>query len=456
MPDTGQPANRIDELRQRFEEQPDSRVYLQLADEYRRLGLPEEAIGVLEQGLAKRPKDLSGLVALGRCRLEVGQVDDALEVLEGVISRDAAHLVANKLLIEAYLRQGEADKARQRLELYKLLNDRDPEIEELEARLKETQRSAREEARASEAPTVKLEELAAEAAAEGTPEAEANELPEASFEELPAASLEELPEASFEELPATGSGAEDPLFELEEDPAAPQPAAPEHEASEPSASEPFGPLPGPADVESLRHSLEHGVLFPLSMEAFLPPPAPELEAPEPAAPEEPEPVEESAPEETPAIPLETEELPVGETVGETVDETVDEAPDEESETRAVEQPDAAELPPLAEAAAGEIADGGEEAESATVTLAELYLKQGHVEEAVRIYHRVLERDPGNEAALRAIEELAAEGRAQASPGLTAAQLLAELPAGEVPAGLTAKKVLVLNAYKQRLRRHHVR
>ncbi|NJL27969.1 MAG: tetratricopeptide repeat protein, partial [Thermoanaerobaculia bacterium] len=126
MPELGPPANKIEELRRRFEEQPASRIFLQLAEEYRRLGLPEQAIEVLEAGLAKRPGDLSGMVALGRCRLEIGLLEAAVETLEGVIARDAAHLVANKLLIEAHLQLGDAERAGQRLELYKLLNAADP------------------------------------------------------------------------------------------------------------------------------------------------------------------------------------------------------------------------------------------------------------------------------------------------------------------------------------------
>ena len=57
-------------------------------------------------------------------------------MLERVVKQDATQMVANKLLVRAYLDTGEADKARERLDLYSLLNDSDPEIEELRRRLR--------------------------------------------------------------------------------------------------------------------------------------------------------------------------------------------------------------------------------------------------------------------------------------------------------------------------------
>ena len=52
-------------------------------------------------------------------------------------------MVANKLLVRAYLETGEPDKARERFDLYSLLNDSDPEIEELRRRLNVLERPSR-------------------------------------------------------------------------------------------------------------------------------------------------------------------------------------------------------------------------------------------------------------------------------------------------------------------------
>jgi hypothetical protein len=81
----------------------------------------------------------------------------------------------------------------------------------------------------------------------------------------------------------------------------------------------------------------------------------------------------------------------------------------------------------------------------TATLGELYLRQGHLGEAQKIFHQVLERDPDNEVALRGLEAIARRRTA----ALTAPELLG----GEEPQvkGLTSRKILLLQRYLQQLR-----
>src|SRR5947209_6714927 len=75
--------DRLAQLRARWESDPSSRIFLQLAEEYRHQGRVREA-----------------------------------------------------LLVRAYIETSEPEKARERLDLYTLLNDSDPEIEELRRRLR--------------------------------------------------------------------------------------------------------------------------------------------------------------------------------------------------------------------------------------------------------------------------------------------------------------------------------
>ena len=126
---------RLNDLKLRWERDPSSRLFLQLADEYRKVGQVAEAVSVLEKGLEHRPNDLSAMVALGRCRLELEDVEQASELLDNVVARDPTHIVANKLLLDANLQMGDAQKAAQRLETYRLLNDRDPELDHFAYRL---------------------------------------------------------------------------------------------------------------------------------------------------------------------------------------------------------------------------------------------------------------------------------------------------------------------------------
>lgn len=508
MPESGLPANKIDELRRRFEEQPASRVFLQLAEEYRRLGLPEQAVEVLEAGLAKRPGDLSGMVALGRCRLELGNLEGAVEILDGVIARDAAHLVANKLLIEAHLQQGDAERAGQRLDLYKLLNDRDPEIDDLETRLRALRRGAREAAEASvnEAPPFGAEIPLDDPFAAGLGAAQHVEPPPApepvfTPEPLPVTPIAPTPAVAMA-LPFEGNGA---IFALDPLPIVDLDALWQASAARPRTLhrrvEPFGPLPLPS-IGDVRTMLTAGVVFPSLMPAeALPSELPAIEIPAAAEPSHVEPLAEEPPEvmkryepveatvevsaadvlaSRPPAPL-FEETFENEPATVSIDlpEPIELPPAMRSEPLvarsfyeeavieepAIEEPPVkeppAEEPPVEEAVIEEPAieepvptppEPEPEIPVATVTLAELYLAQGHVAEARRIFAEVLGRDPHNLLARAALARL----EPPVHQRLTAGHLLAVLPVGEVPQGLTAKKVLVLSAYTQRLRRRHVR
>ena len=131
----GSLPDRLAQLRSRWEADPASRIFLQLAEEYRHQGRLHEALAVLDEGLKEHPGYLSALVAKGRCLLELGQPEPAREVLERVVRQDATQMVANKLLVRTYLETGQAARARERLDLYSLLHDGDPEVEDLWARI---------------------------------------------------------------------------------------------------------------------------------------------------------------------------------------------------------------------------------------------------------------------------------------------------------------------------------
>ena len=125
----------IEELRQRWEEDPSPQLSMQLAEEYRRQNLRADAAGVLTRALEENPEHVAARVALGRFKSELGEVEEACDLLERVVTEDPTHLVASKLLVSLYLERGDERQARDRLDLYKLLNESDPEIEVLEARL---------------------------------------------------------------------------------------------------------------------------------------------------------------------------------------------------------------------------------------------------------------------------------------------------------------------------------
>ena len=131
MPETSQPTS-LDALHQRWKVDPTPQLSLHLADELGRHNRQAEAVEVLEQTLRAHPEHVAAQVALGRVRLALGQHLPASQVLEKVVTDDPTHLVANKLLVNLYLDLGKEKQARDRLDLYALLNESDPDIEQLE------------------------------------------------------------------------------------------------------------------------------------------------------------------------------------------------------------------------------------------------------------------------------------------------------------------------------------
>ena len=125
----------IDELRSRWESDPTPNISLQLAEEYRRLDRRQEAVEVLTRVLDEHPNHMASRVAMGRYRLEMGDTEEARRLLEQVVAEDPTHLVAGKLLVKLYIEIGDKKQAQDRLDLYKLLNEGDPEVEDLEQRL---------------------------------------------------------------------------------------------------------------------------------------------------------------------------------------------------------------------------------------------------------------------------------------------------------------------------------
>jgi tetratricopeptide (TPR) repeat protein len=307
MPETSQPTS-LDALHQRWKADPTPQLSLHLADELGRHNRQAEAVEVLEQTLRAHPEHVAALVALGRLRLLLGEQVAALEVLEKVVGGDPTHLVANKLLVDIYLDLGNEKQARDRLDLYALLNESDPDIEQLERKF---------------APYVVFR------------------LPS-----LPPPP----PDLATLEPPSLAATAPEVV-----------PAAPTLPRARPAVTPPAEPFPevweGIEDGEYWRRIAAEGI-FPLLADA---------------APAEPVPV----------------------------------------------------------------------TEEATVTLGELYLKQGHLPEAANTFREVLEREPGNLPAREGLEEVELQQAPQASQTPEVAQ------SGEVES--KERKARALKNYLRRLR-----
>jgi hypothetical protein len=82
-----------------------------------------------------------------------------------------------------------------------------------------------------------------------------------------------------------------------------------------------------------------------------------------------------------------------------------------------------------------------------VTLARLYLEQGHLDDAERAFRSVLDRQPGDPLAARGLEEVARLRGREEPPLGGIAGLGGEPPTGDV----RARKVSLLQDYLRRIR-----
>ena len=441
--------DRLAQLKARWESDPSSRIFLQLAEEYRHQGRTREALAVLDRGLQEHPGYLSALVAKGRCHLELGEADASRSVLERVVKQDATQMVANKLLVRAYLETGDPARARERLDLYSLLNDSDPEIADLRRQIKQMDRPKETE---PQVPEDSLFDLGPAKAAKAKPQDDIFDLGAAPMpvtedifgleEQAPPPAPEPVPEAVEAAVEDDGdlfpglvshsnrerylsSLASEGIFEVGITPMAP--------SEVPLISEPPGPtllvppiampeeppLPAESDLAVTRFE-EPGISeleppiedaswleeIPVVPEAAAYEPEPAVFAPAPPPPPAPEPVEDLWAEEDEVTPL----------------------PDLEDL-----EPEAAPIQP-------------------TATLGELYLRQGHADEAEQIFREVLEREPESGAALAGLERVE-EVRRMPPPApkpvaLDADRLLEGFHGGD---GMTARKVFLLTRYLERIR-----
>ncbi len=132
------PEAKIRDLERRLDMDPGSRLFVSLAEEYRKLGRLRDALGALQKGLLAHPGYVAAQVALGRVYLEASQTTDAVATFTKVLVADPGNLVAAKSLADIYLARGDKLEAVKKYKLYRALSgDRkvDPIIADLETQV---------------------------------------------------------------------------------------------------------------------------------------------------------------------------------------------------------------------------------------------------------------------------------------------------------------------------------
>jgi tetratricopeptide (TPR) repeat protein len=128
-------ALEIDRLATQLAKDPHSKVFMPLAEEYGKVGMWQEAVGVLEDGLKLYPAFITAMVALGRAYDQMGQATKAKAILEESVKVSPENLRAHRTLIKIYASQGLNESALQSCAVILSVNPRDEEVLSVQAAL---------------------------------------------------------------------------------------------------------------------------------------------------------------------------------------------------------------------------------------------------------------------------------------------------------------------------------
>jgi tetratricopeptide (TPR) repeat protein len=343
---------KIEELRFRLKTDPKSRLFYQLGEELRRAGQFEEAEGVLRNGLLAYPTYLAAWVILGRVLREQKKDADAVDALNMALQVDPGNVVAARLLADAYAALGQKVEA---IKKYKLVQALLPAAdEELKATIEQLDREISPPPPISPAPVE--EDVVAPPAEEPPPAPEPAPAPEEPGlgEPVPV----EEPPSPFDEPP------------VEEPPAPEEEPAPEPSAYEDSPFDrtlpPFEEAERSLD-EELRVENETADVEPMSRE------------------------HEQSPFEEPVAGFTAAAMEIEAPLGMQI---VSAPLSAEVPAFVEDELPAADSTPVFDTTSPAAATESDDAAS-TITMADLYVRQGLLEDARHIYENILARDPGN-------------------------------------------------------------
>jgi tetratricopeptide (TPR) repeat protein len=128
-------ALEIDRLASQLAKDPQSKAFMPLAEEYGKVGMWQEAAGVLEDGLKLYPGFITAMVALGRAYDHMGQATKAKAILEESVKLSPENLRAHRTLIKIYQSQGLNESALQSCAVILAVNPRDEEARSVQSAL---------------------------------------------------------------------------------------------------------------------------------------------------------------------------------------------------------------------------------------------------------------------------------------------------------------------------------
>jgi hypothetical protein len=124
-------TSEIAKLTERISKDPKSKLFVPLAEEYKKTGEIEMAIYVLTEGLKNNPGYVTARSVLGKLLLEKGELAASQKEFEEVVKAIPDNLMAQRKLGELYALQNRSDEAIQHFKIVLSANPRDAELTSL-------------------------------------------------------------------------------------------------------------------------------------------------------------------------------------------------------------------------------------------------------------------------------------------------------------------------------------
>jgi predicted regulator of Ras-like GTPase activity (Roadblock/LC7/MglB family)/Tfp pilus assembly protein PilF len=156
----------IKELSKKLAQNPDSMVFVQLADAYRRAGDLERSIEVCLRGLERHPTYTTARAILGRNYFDLNRLEEAAAEFRQIEVADPENILAHRMLGQIYLQQGNFAEAIVRQQKVLALDPDDTTAQELLQRALQGAKEAE-----GGRPTSRSTNASTESSASGTPEA---------------------------------------------------------------------------------------------------------------------------------------------------------------------------------------------------------------------------------------------------------------------------------------------
>lgn len=118
----------ISKLAEKLARDPSSKLFIPLAEEYRRSGMLDEAIQVLSDCLKANPNYMTARVFLGKMLLEKGNILEAQIEFEKVVQAVPDNLFAHKKLAEIYQNIGDMENLLKEYKIIISLSPKDKDV----------------------------------------------------------------------------------------------------------------------------------------------------------------------------------------------------------------------------------------------------------------------------------------------------------------------------------------